>query len=679
MSKYLRALVATIALTACPANTPKSLGDPVTNVQARLTAFKSCEALREHVALAWTEQFVGWGYAWDVALEDGDDGGNPSDYSETNLQEEGVDEPDIVKTDGEYIYVLQPNGDLIVLDSWPAADTAEVGRLELEGWPHSMFLHGDRLVVFTHDAQYGWDRGRARTTLFDVSDPSSPSVVRTLEVDGWFIDARRIGDDIYTVTSHSTWAPTHVYEAVESLDLPDPDWNAADGGEAARAEARGQIYPTVKSLVDAMPMVELLPRAWDIAPDGTSDSDLLLQCSDVYRPDGLSVTNTVAVSHFSLEEGGEEATFSSTGAMADGWQVYASTDSLYLSQTSWWWWWGYGDDLTLQTHLHRFALDGEGTTYAASGAVDGWLLNRFSMSEYDGYLRIATTDNNWWGWGWGADADTTDSPTPANNVFVLQEHAGELNTVGTITGIAPNEQIQAARFIGERGFLVTFEQIDPLFTLDLSDPIDPVIVGELKLPGFSSYLHPLDDDYILAVGQAGTDEGQITGLQVTLFDVSDFAIPLVGSQLEFNDPGDWSSSAALWDPHAFTLHRDVLTIPLYWWDDGSNTSFSGMVSVEVDVDAGLGEIGRVDHADILKASECDSLYGWDEDEKGDDNGDTEPVPDVEDCADWLWYATMRRSVVIEDNLYTISDFGVRVTDLLDPSTEFASVVFYPTQ
>lgn len=641
---------------------------------AELKRFESCDALRDYVTDVYTETLVQSRYSYGYMMEDAaaSDGSSesdgPSDYSTTNVQELGVDEPDLVKTDGNFIYIVQDD-ELHILQSWPAEDTAEVGSLSLPGWSESMFLKGDRLVVFsydyddrTFDDEYGYNYVTV-ASIIDVSDRAAPELLRELRLEGWMASARMIEDDVYMVQRSWTNMPYSLWELAwdESLGLPEMDWEASEEELAQmRAQARGTFRPLVEQQVWAMDLDELLPRYADSLPGEQPQAQALVSCTDIYHPEELSNPSSLSVVHFALEEGDAGSDVSATSLMADGWTVYASQDNLYVAQTSWWWWWGWGDT-DPETRIHRFALDGADTIYEASGSVDGWLLNQWSMSEYDGHLRVATTDLTWW-WWWGAQEETEDPP--ANNIFVLEQTATDMDVVGEIGGIAPNEQIFTARFMGEVGYLVTFERVDPLFTLDLADPTAPRVVGELEVPGFSSYLHPLEDGYLLSVGMDGDENGNISGLSVSIFDVSDFANPRLAHRYTL-ESDDWSWSESLWNHHAFTLHRGVLSLPVYTWTwdelDGSYEGFSGMLVLDVDAQAGLTELGRVDHADLVRDSECRyGNYG-----RG--------------CSqeEWYWYAWMRRSVVIEDNLFSISDYGVKVSDLNDPSIQHARVLFNP--
>ena len=666
-------LVLAAGLLGCPPSLPNT--DPLPVAGTALYRFRTCDELREHVTDSWVETLVQsrYGEGWYGPLAGGDDVDNgaetadaPSSWSETNVQEQGVDEPDLVKTNGENIFVAQA-GELTVLDSWPPEDTAVVASLPLDGYPFALFLVDDVAVVLSN--AWAWDpqgdsvieteRELTRVQLVDVSTPSTPVLERTIELEGMYVDARRIDGDLYVVIQRWLGVPNALWELVwsESTNLPEPEWEASEERRAAiRAEAREILEPLVAAMVNDLELDALLPLAADYAPGDVAAAAPLLSCNDVYRPPSLSGTSTLSLVHVDLE-GSSPPT--GTGLLADGWTVYASSENLYVAQAAWWWWWGW-EPLELTTQVHRFSLDGAQSVYEASGEVPGSVLNRFSMGEWDDHLRIATTDIDWW---WGAELDEETQPAePANNVFVLEPVGAELQTVGSLRGIEPGEQIYAARFVGEKGYLVTFEVIDPLFTLDLSDHTAPTLVGELEIPGFSSYLHPIEDDRILAVGMDATETGQQIGFSISLFDVSDFAAPALADRLTVAGD-DWSWSESLWDPHAFTYFNGILSVPVYTWE--GDQGFSGLLVVDVG-DSTLTEIGRVDHADLVADSRC--LYGdaWGEPTSGP-------------CDPSWWYADMRRSLVIDEALYSLSDYGMKVTEHDDPSVELARVLFWPLE
>jgi hypothetical protein len=434
-----------------------------------------------------------------------------------------------------------------------------------------------------------------------------------------------------------------------SLDLPQPDAATSETERfLMRVEARSKLRPRIAEMLSDVPVEQLLPLIRDQrvgAPDAATRP--LNACTDLFRP--VELTRAGVLNLVRIDLVNDAAAPDATGVLSDGWTVYASADNLYVAQTSQSWWWGF-DEPDLETHVHKFALGaGQGQTrYAASGRVQGWLLNQFSMSEYEGNLRVASTDFGSWG--------TLDGQ--ANNVTVLTERAGSLVEVGFVGGIAPGEQIYAARMMGPKGYVVTFRQTDPLFTIDLSDPTHPQVVGELEIPGYSGYLHPIDDDHLLAIGMDGTDTGQISGLAVSVFDVTDFANPQRSQYYVLGDNG-WGWSEALNDHHAFTYHRGVLSIPASFEDYEFGNHFAGLVVMEAGVD-GISELGRVNHADLASAGECPYM--------GADAGL---------CDGYVgssWNTEMRRSIYLEDKLVSISGAGLKFSELTAPETELASVL-----
>ncbi|MFT4977226.1 MAG: putative secreted protein with C-terminal beta-propeller domain, partial [Myxococcota bacterium] len=539
-----------LVLTGCKAEQKEA-----TTSGYSLQRFSDCSDMRDHIEDAWTQAVVyshyGYGYyGWGVddaeSGVDGDASGGdgPSGYSETNTQEAGVDEPDMVKTDGEHLFILHDQ-ELSIVKSWPVEDAEEVASLTLEGWPSSAFLRDGRLVVFGYDnsddfydEDNGWYSSATRVTIVDVTQPTAPSVERSFLLEGYTAGARMIDGEIYIAMQDYSWYPYDVWQSMyeDGVELDDFSWWDATTAEreAAFEEAGKIVRPYVESTLDKLSDTQLLPR---VSEDGSVSK--LMDCSDLYHPDTINSASTLALIHLDQDGG-----LSGTGVMSEGWLPYASTDNFYVAQTSWWW---AAEEDEVETHIHRFQLDEAQTRYAGSGSVAGWVLNQFSMGEHDGHLRVATTDAGWWG-----------EEEPANNVFVLKIEEDALEKTGEIRGIAPGERIYSARFAGDRGYVVTFEQVDPLFTLDLADPAHPTIAGELKVPGFSSYLHPIGEDHILAIGMDGTDDGQITGLAVSLFDISDFSSPALLDKYTL-DSDDWSYSQALYDHHAFTYYNGTLS------------------------------------------------------------------------------------------------------------------------
>ena len=325
--------------------------------------------------------------------------------------------------------------------------------------------------------------------------------------------------------------------------------------------------------------------------------------------------------------------------------------------------------------MHTFDISEVGSTeYVASGSVVGSLLSQYSLSEHNGHLRVATTD----GAAWNRTEESQSMVT------VLEEQGDELVQVGFVDGLGKGEQIFAVRFMGDIGYVVTFRQIDPLYSVDLSDPTNPTVLGELKIPGFSTYLHPVGDGLLLGVGQDASEEGFTTGAQASLFDVSDLTDPQRVDQADF---GENSYSSVDWDPKSFLFwgERKLAVIPVSSWNyneqTGEERNSATAVLVQVNDDNTLTELARIGHP---ISGECESDYIFEEEPAVDDAPEPIDSDDAEasfaedrvseasppELADYCWtyQPEIQRSVVIGDAIYTISDAGVQKNDLDDLSS-----------
>jgi Beta propeller domain len=586
--------------------------------------------------------------------DDDDDG----DYTDTNVQEEGVDEADIVKTDGEYLYVVA-GGYLIIFDSDPEAATEERSRVDIEGYATDMYLYADKALVFSRLYRSAlldsvWpevDRDEinntiTKLTVIDHSDKTDPFVIRELYLEGDLISSRMIAGDVRVVSSLRKPLPSMEYYI-------DPgQYNSPEELAAAIEDLKAQN----RTIIEATTLEDWLGRFFSIEGEQT-EAGLISECPDHYRP--LEPMGSTILSVVTVRMSDPTARQQDISVMADGYIVYASQANLYVAGSAdATWEWSEDEDFADEAPIHRFdiASDSEEVLYLGSGMVQGWMLNQFSLSEYDGHLRAATTYGGW----------RTGTPE-RNGVFVLALDDEEgLAPAGSLENLALDESIYAARMIGPRGYLVTFRQTDPLFTIDLSDPTNPTMVGELAIPGFSTYLHPMGQDHLLAIGEGGDEWGSDGTLALSIFDVSDFANP----QKLWGHNFGWASSDAAYDHHAFLYDgsRDMLAIPLmdygYWdddddtwsddddsWDDDDDDSwadddepvkgegeFAGVVVLNATAADGFAELTRIDHADMEPETGSEDFYGL-------------PTP--------------RRSVRIGDYLFTISDVGLIVTGMSD--------------
>ncbi len=528
-------------------------------------------------------------------------GAQPQEHSTTNVHEAGVDEPDLVKTDGRRI-VTVAGGTLRVVD---AATRRVTGTLALgrgqKGYygPTELLLAGDRALL-VQDGRYGYHAGPLppvpeaagqQLTLVDLAG-AAPRVVGTLSYDGRYVDARMVGTTVRVVLS-----------STPRLDFP----------YQPRRQTDEQRVAANRKVIDRAGIDAWLPR-YTLRRDGHTTTGRV-DCGAVSTPTTYSGSSMLTV--LTLDLAGPLGSGDPVSVAADGGTVYATPGSLYVANDQRWRFWparlargAPARDTAVRTELYQFDISGEGRPrFVASGAVSGWLLNQYSLSEYDGHLRVATTS----GQPWQEGRKKTESA-----VSVLARQGDRLAVTGTVGGLGKGEQIYAVRFVGPVGYVVTFRQTDPLYTVDLRDPAHPRVAGELKITGYSAYLHPIDGDRLIGVGQDADANGRQQGAQVSLFDVADPARPtriaqyLVGS--------GWSQADA--DPHAF----------LYW-------PATGTLVVPISAAAGSGAL-------VLRVH---------------DGGLTE-VGTVRAAGGQPWSGT-RRSLVIGDTLWTLTDGGLQANDL----------------
>ncbi|WCB92508.1 hypothetical protein DSM104299_01204 [Baekduia alba] len=525
-------------------------------------------------------------------------GDTGTSFSGTNVQELGIDEPDVVKTDGQHVYAIA-DGVLRILDVTGDAPRI-VGTLKLDDDAgQQLLLRGTRVLVIATRSTYRGGPipidggpvvkaaiapapGGAATTQLtevDVTDPAAPKVARTMTLDGAFVDARMTGATARVVVS-STPAPTG---AVPLAGSPLRTFVPAT---------------TIKSKIT-----------------GRTYRRGVVPCGDVRRPDAFAGLGLLTVLTVDLDKGLYDV--DRDAVMAGAQDVYGSGTSLYVASQKYVPGLSDAGDVpgSMRTEIHRFDASKPGeTTYAGSGTVPGFVVNSYALSEADGALRVASTDEPSW-LPEGGEA----SPAQSYVTVLKPGDGGALSQVGQVGGLGKGQRIYGVRFVGPVGYVVTFRQMDPLYTVDLGDPAAPRVVGELEIPGYSAYLHPLADGLLLGVGQEATADGRPQGTQVSVFDVSDLAHPKRVQHLVFGK----GSSDAEFDPHAFLWWAPTQTavIPLSTYDEATRTSFTGAVGLHAAADA-LGEIGRVTH------------------------GSGEEV------------APIARSLVIGDRLYTLSYLGL---------------------
>jgi uncharacterized secreted protein with C-terminal beta-propeller domain len=346
---------------------------------------------------------------------------------------------------------------------------------------------------------------------------------------------------------------------------------------------------------------------------------------------------------FNLDDPG--LTFSSTGVVADASIVYASTEALYFTSTYWNYSGVNSDEPAEQTIIYKFDLSGDEVSGEGYSGVNGRALNQFSLGEYNGVLRIATTT----GWSWN-----TETPSK-NHVYCLKSQDGKLGIIGRLEDIAQGEELDSARFIGSRGYLVTFVTTDPLFTLDLSDPYNPEVAGELKVPGFSTYIHPWGDDYLITTGKDAIEEDGFAwyqGMQLSIFDISDFANPKLLKTQAIGDRGTYSE--ALYNHKAFTFweSQGLLALPVDLYElesdqaspsDYGVMTFKGLYVYRVNIENGFQKIGEI------STSEVSDEY-------------------------WYYFNDWTRGIFINDYVYAVTPEAVKSAQLNDVAGTTQSLV-----
>jgi uncharacterized secreted protein with C-terminal beta-propeller domain len=554
--------------------------------------------------------------------------GEVQSFTTTNVQEAGVDESDVVKSDGTYFYIARDDTLSIVLAT-PTSEMTEIGRLDLDVHVSEMYLYGSKLILLAQRYQaYGGGWGMPEIAIWppyyvgsdlilvevDVSERAEPVVTKEVELDGSLVDSRLTNGRLILVL---TIAP----------ELPED--------------------PTTTT-INSMTLEEFMPKVRDSA--GEQDMVTWQDCLHPESPDGYFMT---AVLTIDADDIGTK--LNSSAVVAGAGTIYASTEALYVTDTEY----APDNDYRETTAIHKFEFDDNGIAqYVASGSIPGRLLNQFSLGEYEGYLRAATHVSNPGFFGWfdvavdvaaPGTAQDRQPPSDFSAVYVLKQDGAELGVTGSVENIAPNETLHSARFIGDHGFVVTFRKIDPLFVLDLTDPNDPQVVGELKVPGFSDYLHPIDDTHLIGVGKytSPTDENfdWFQGVQVSLFDVSDWSNPTAVEQVTFGGRGSSSEVDSTHKGFTYDAESGRLAIPMRLftvedtpWEWGEPL-FDGVVCLDVDPETGFTELGRIDAVPAeLPGDYYFSDYGW------------------------------RRAAFIGDTLYAISPAGVRAA----PATDFAS-------
>jgi len=691
--KILAVVMLLLALEACNKSAADTVTpqNPSTNKSLTLVSYGSCSELESEIKTMLTGEmernldgmkyncrFNGdnWG-GGDPLMQPTASENGPAPTTKTNLQEDGVDEADLIKTDGRYAYAIV-GGEVRIAKVWPFAEFGPVATIKPQATPTGIYLSEGKLIVLSGSGNdYGpiplgcmsaagapskcvippEEQMQTIEEVYDVSNPSSPSLLKSRVFNANMLASRRVGGRLYLIlTSDGVKYPVFDYDTgIDYMDLPVCPESGEPEPNDQMVSAIEKLKEKNRTMVNSLTLAELVPSVGEGKEIG---------CTEVMRSEAAVGTQFLIISSDPYADA--TAAPSRSVILSNGGTVYSSKNALYVSATKMpSGWWGpvvpmtSDYEFTDSTVIHRFAIDSGAPVYNASGEIDGHLLDngfagsqysirfsmaQFAMSEDEGYLRVATTKSTF-----GEGNVTTD-----NRVVVLDTTT--LSKVGEVGGMGSGEKIHAVRFIGKKGYVVTFKKTDPLYVVDLTDPAAPKVAGELKVPGFSTYLHPYDDGHLIGLGFAADDMGGFAwtqGLKLALFDVTDPAAPAEVGTREIGSRGSYSP--AVEEHHAFTFDktRGLLALPvtIYEGGEGGNDrgdySWGGVMLLKADLSGTFDTVGQI----VL-------------DETSDD----------------IWFhfpASGFRTVIIGDGkdngILTLTEFGVQLNRIDETMTRIGEI------
>lgn len=582
-----------------------------------------------------------------------------SDYSQTNIQVQGVDEADFIKSDGKYIYVISGKN-VTIVDAYPAQEAKIVSQIAFENsTPSQIFISGDVLVVFGQIHSYYdgpvykgiavdsampyYRSSKTFVNIYDISDRSSPFLSRNYTIDGNYYNSRMIGDYAYLITNQyvydydDTFIPEAAYRCssgdrcfnVWYFDNPDNSHqftiiSSINLRETAEPESKvflmgytqnlfvsqENIYVVYSKYLSIYDFFERIADALSpIMPGSVQAKIAEIKSSTVFSSyEKMSAMGRIIQNY--TETLGAEERLNFQKQVEDKYQKVYEDISKEMEKTV----------------IHKISISNGAIEYKVQGEVPGYTLNQFSMDEFEGNLRIATTTGSW-------------QSTSKNHVYILDS---DLKMTGKVEDLAPGERIYSVRFMGTRAYMVTFRQIDPLYVIDMSNPTNPAVMGFLKIPGVSDYLHPYDESHLIGVGRDASEEGRIKGMKISLFDVSDVQNPTEISKYFIGKQGTYSE--ALNDHKAFLFSREknLLAIPVSETTDEKHwNTWQGAYVFSINIENGFVLKGKVTHMNETELSGSEYYYDY--------------------------TSQIRRSLYMDDVLYTVSQRMIKANSLTDMS------------
>ncbi len=573
------------------------------------------------------------------------------DYSETNIQVAGVDEADIIKTDGNYIYTISGKI-LFIIKAYPGEDAEIVSKIKLENTPESLFIKDDHLAVFGNFNDNNYFKkldfrpiyGMSYLNIYNTQDKENPELIKEYKFEGNYFRGRMTDGYMYilTTTQPNIYYPRPIiFEGTTRTSIPVENIHYFD------IPYNNPIFLNIHAI------------KLDEPEETNSESIVVEGSQNLYMSqDNIYVTYTEHINEYQIEQDitmeflepkltlsdkeliekikkTDNEVLSNTEKRSKIFAVYQKVmNSLTQDEQD-----DLRDDIEVElkdrleqlehfefTNIHKINVDELEITPIANGKVPGSIVNQFSLDENNNILRIATTINA----RWPRFSKRTES---TNNIYTLDK---DLNILDELEGLAKDERIYSTRFMGDRLYLVTFKQVDPFFVIDLSNPNNIKELGELKIPGFSRYLHPYEDETIIGIGQDATETGRTTGLKISLFDVSNVKKPK--EIAKYTTESRYASSSALYEHKAFLFSKEknLLVIPAYnynYEDDSENYNGAFVFNIEKD---NIELRGLIDHS--------------------------------QGKSDKFWQPYVERSLYIEELLYTKSSGLLRINKIEDLSS-----------
>ncbi len=519
-----------------------------------------------------------------------------NNFSKTNNQVQGVDEGDTTKTDGSHIYQII-EGKVVIVNANPTEQMKMEATISFQQTfhPQQLFLHNQSLIVIGSSWKgVSWGSNKKKQLLpiddttkvivYDITNKTAPKITREMEIEGQFVTSRKIDSTMYFIANHS---PNY--------------WR-----------------------LEKDKTVDLRPRMYD---SSVADEYNPIPFEAIKKIPQSNETNFTLIGSFDLANSDSKLKVDSY--LGSGEQIYMSQNLLYIAVNRFHFN-NEGEWTPPDTEIYKFKIDRTEISFQQLGEVEGQILNQFSMDEHNGYFRIATTKGDSW----------NEEQPSTNNIYILDE---KMNIAGEIEDLAKGERIYSVRFMGDRAYIVTFKQVDPLFVIDASDPTNPTVLGELKVPGFSSYLHPYDENHLIGFGydtklvyddKAPNSEPIVLtqGMKISLFDITDFHHP---KEKDTEIIGGRGTQSELLYNHKVLFHhpgKNLYGFPITMYREKEESTFEqeflfqGALLYEITPENGIVEKARL----------------------------TDMAEDVEDIYE-DWNKRILRLLYIEDSLYTISN------------------------